>query len=265
MSVTFNKGHNNNMDTQIKVTRDTVFKTRPVQASTLDGTQKVGVAAGQVYKVKSWQWHKDKSHYIVTLAHPLQGRYIWYVFASHADIIGGEQGVLLDVPFFPQTDNSFQPDRTCNSSSHAMLVSYLLPSAIKGDDQYIDRFIRGKCDTTNHDCHTAALSSLGIKSEWRYNLDFNDIDEQLRRGIPMPIGILHRGEDWAPTGTGHIVTVIGVSPDGTKYTVHDSYGSIKDRYRGSVHNGKAVQYERSILHKRWLLGTPGNGWGRVVL
>ena len=169
---------------------------------------------------------------------------------------------ILDVPFFPQTDNYRDANRTCNSSSCAMCLEYFKPGTLKGakgDDAYIQKvFAIG--DTTDHVVQTRVLASYGIKSHFSYSLSFADLDRELAAGRPVVIGILHRGPLSAPTG-GHMVPVIGKTPGGD-YVVNDPYGSLNDGYTGAVTNGKGAVYKRSDLSRRWCPG--GNdGWGRI--
>jgi hypothetical protein len=173
---------------------------------------------------------------------------------------------VLDVPWFPQTDNYRDAQRTCNSSSCAMCLEYFKPGTLKGpkgDDEYI-RKIFSVGDTTDHAVQTRVLQSYGVRSEFRYNLSFADIDRELSAGRPVCIGILHRGNLSSPTG-GHILTVIGKSPDGKSYICNDPYGSLNDAYTGPVTNGKGAVYKRSVLEKRWTVDGPSSGWGRVFL
>lgn len=169
---------------------------------------------------------------------------------------------ILNVPFFPQTDNYRDADRTCNSSACAMCLEYFKPGTLKGpkgDDAYVQKvFAIG--DTTDHLVQTRVLSSYGIKSSFSYSLTFNDLDRELVAGRPVVIGILHRGPLSAPRG-GHMCVVIGKTPSGD-YVVNDPYGSLNDGYTGSVNNGKGAVYKRSELSRRWC--PKGNdGWGRV--
>lgn len=168
---------------------------------------------------------------------------------------------VLDVPFYPQTDNYKDANRTCNSSSCAMVLEYFKPGTLqgpKGDDAYI-RKVFAIGDTTDHDVQTKVLASYGIKSQFRYNLSFADLDRELAAGRPVCIGILHRGSLSAPTG-GHICVVIGKK--GEDYVINDPYGSLNDGYTGPVTNGKGVVYKRSDLVRRWC--PKGNdGWGRI--
>ncbi len=169
---------------------------------------------------------------------------------------------ILDVPYFPQTDNYRDANRTCNSSACAMVLEYFKPGTLKGakgDDAYVQKvFAIG--DSTDHVVQTRVLASYGIKSHFSYGLSFADLDRELAAGRPVVIGILHRGPLSNPIG-GHMVVVIGKTPAGD-YVVNDPYGSLNDGYTGAVINGKGAVYKRSELARRWC--PAGNdGWGRI--
>ena len=172
---------------------------------------------------------------------------------------------LLNVPYYPQTDNYVQPDRTCNSSACAMCLEFLKPGTLigaKGDDAYLKKVI-AVGDTTDHAVQTKVLSSYGIKSDFRYNLSFADLDRELSAGRPVVIGILHRGTLSSPTG-GHMLCVIGKSPDGASYIVNDPYGNLMSGYTTPVMNGKGAKYPVEVLKYRWLTkGKDKTGWGRI--
>ena len=171
--------------------------------------------------------------------------------------------LVLAVPYYPQTDNYTQPDRTCNSSSCAMALEYFRPGTLngpKGDDEYI-RKVFNIGDTVDHAVQTAVLNDYGVKSEFRYDLDFVDLDRELQNKRPVVIGILHRGTLDAPTG-GHMIVVIGKNAKG-HYICHDPYGDLYDGYTSNVYNGKSVVYEERVLKARWTADGAGTGWGRI--
>lgn len=172
--------------------------------------------------------------------------------------------VRLKVPYYQQVDNKYEPMRTCNTSSCAMVARFL-GAKISGDDAYYG-IVRKYGDTTDHGAQTRALAEVGILSSWHTNLGYADLDKSLEAGLPIVIGILHRGSLNSPTG-GHMIVVIGRS--GQKdYICHDPFGSLLDAgggYTGSVNNGNAVIYPRYILNRRWLPEGSNSGWGRLFL
>ncbi|WP_225902682.1 C39 family peptidase [Pseudanabaena sp. PCC 6802] len=169
--------------------------------------------------------------------------------------------IELDVPFYAQTDNYSQPDRTCNSSSCAMAAKYL-GANLSGDDEYL-QIVLTHGDTTDHSAQTDALVNYGIESAWYTNLDFDDLDESLAANLPVVIAILHRGSEDAPTG-GHIIVVIGRTENGD-YIVNDPYGDCNDGYTSDVYNGKGAIYSRTLLKARWLVEGSKSGWGRLFI
>lgn len=173
----------------------------------------------------------------------------------------------LKVPYYSQRDSQTgHAMRMCFSSSCAMLLSTLKPGAITGanaDDQYLKTVLRFG-DTTIADAQVKALTQYGVKAQFRQNLTWADIDAQLTKGIPVPIGILHHGPVSAPSGGGHWLIIIGKSSDGQGYIVHDPFGDldlINGQYVSS--NGKSLTYSKKNLGPRWMVkGTPG--WGIIA-
>lgn len=167
----------------------------------------------------------------------------------------------LPVPYYPQTDNYTNPDRTCNSSSCAMCLEYFKPGTLsgqRGDDEYIRKVFQIG-DTTDHSIQTKVLNSYGVRSRFSYNLTFEDLDRELASGKPVLIAFYHRGPLSAPRG-GHVCVVIGKR--GESYIVNDPYGDLNDGYTSSVYNGKGALYKKSELKYRWC--PKGNdGWGRI--
>lgn len=173
--------------------------------------------------------------------------------------------ILLDVKFYPQTDNYALPDSTCNSSACAMCLEYLkpgsLPASARGDDAYL-RKVLAQGNSTDHGVQTRVLDSYGIKSTFRYDLGFDDLDKELEAGRPVVLGILHRGPESAPTGSGHMVVCIGKTDNGD-YVFRDPYGNLYENYVTPVENGRRVVYKRKTLEKRWTVRHSKDGWGRI--
>jgi hypothetical protein len=170
-------------------------------------------------------------------------------------------GILLSVPYWKQTDNYRDANRTCFSSSMAMIVEKLLPEELPDDDTYVETvFSIG--DTTNPNVQIQALAYHGVYGSYYQNMDFDTLDQELFAGFPVGVAILHRGPLNAPTG-GHWIVCTGVSADRSKYRFNDPYGTLMDGYQGNVENGKDVWYSREILTARWTADGPGSGWGMI--
>lgn len=175
-------------------------------------------------------------------------------------------GILLNVPWFPQTDNFTLPDSTCNSSACAMCLEFLKPGSLppgpKGDDAYLRKVLAiGK--STDNGVQTRVLQSYGVNSVFRFNLDFSDLDKELSAERPLVLGILHRGPTHRPTrNSGHMIVCRGKTDSGS-YIINDPYGSLIDGYSGPVINGRQVVYSRMELEKRWTADGPKSGWGRI--
>lgn len=174
--------------------------------------------------------------------------------------------VKREVPFYPQTDNFTQPDRTCNSSSCAMCLEYYIPGSLpvgpKGDDVYL-RKVLSLGDSTVHNIQTQALKSYGLDSVWSKNLTFDQLDQHLEKTGPIVAGILHRGPNNNPTrNSGHMIVIHTKLPNGN-YVCHDPFGDLNSGYSSPVEKGRNVVYERWVLEKRWTADGPNSGWGRV--
>jgi hypothetical protein len=171
---------------------------------------------------------------------------------------------ILNVPWYPQTDNYSLPDVTCNSSSCAMCLEFLKPGSLppgpKGDDAYL-RKVLALGSSTDHAVQTKVLESYGVKSAFYYNLGFDDLNRELDAGRPIVIGFLHKGPENSPSG-GHMIVIIGKNSNGD-YWVRDPYGSFYDGYTKPVENGKQVLYSRKMLEKRWTVKHTTDGWGRL--
>lgn len=167
--------------------------------------------------------------------------------------------LLKNIPFWPQTDNYTQPDRTCFSSTGAMFVKHFKPQSINSDDEYLKKVL-AIGDTTDPNVQIRVLKSYGIDPIYSQKLDFADLDRELDNGKPIMIAILHRGPSYAPFG-GHWFIVVGRTADRQAYICNDPYGSIGDGYTGPVSAGYNVQYSRNMLKARWTVEGKNTGWG----
>lgn len=179
---------------------------------------------------------------------------------------------VLEVPYFSQRDNYREPNRTCFSSSCAMLLEYLKPGTLKGstgDDDYVEKVL-SIGDTTDSAVQVKALASYGLDVSFTTRGTFAQLDGQLKAGKPVPIGILHKGPKNAPSGGGHWIIVIGKeedakAPGGCWYVTNDPWGEITDStgtYDST--NGKSLRYSKDLLRRRWTVEGDGSGYAIIA-
>lgn len=196
------------------------------------------------------------------------------VFAGPADRSTPEpppktaQELLLNVPYFSQRDSKVPGQwwRSCFSSSVAMLVKVVQPGVLSdspnADDEHLRRVNEGEGDTTFAWSQIKALKHYGIPAQFRQDLTWDNVDAQLMKGRPVPIGVLIKGHVDSPGGGGHYICVIGKTASG--YIVHDPYGEMDLVEGGYIHaDGKARHYSRENLTKRFMPGGSG-GWGIIA-
>ena len=250
--------------------RDTWLKRKPGQTSDLTPEQKLFVPKGSAHAWTNISIVPGEVDYKITLeAQPNQ---VWWFYPTHWKIINDPKvtsaepqfkhpkKLVLDVPYYSQRDNKKDPLRSCFSSACAMLLKYVKPNSITSDDEYMVTVYKYG-DTTEPSAQVTALEQHGLNVEFRQDGGWSDIDSQLAKGFPIPIGVLHHGPVSKPSGGGHWLTIIGRNEDNTAYVVNDPYGEM-DLLNGGYQNsnGSHLLYSKKNLGPRWLVEGPGTGW-----
>jgi GH24 family phage-related lysozyme (muramidase) len=176
--------------------------------------------------------------------------------------------IQLPVPYLSQNDSATkQGKRMCFSSSCAMAAAFLKPDALRGpgqlDDQYL-ALVQRNGDTTDANAQVAALHSLGLQARFRTDGSIEDLIEQLKRGLPSPVGWLHKGPVSSPSGGGHWSLVIGWDPAKRQFLMHDPNGEADLMNGGyvntSIGSGAAQRYSERNWGRRWMVEGAGTGW-----
>lgn len=236
--------------------RDTWLKRKPDQTSDLTPEQKLFVPKGSAHAWTNISIVPGEVDYKITLeAQPNQ---VWWFYPTHWKIINDPKvtsvdpqfkhpkKLVLDVPYYSQRDNKKDPLRSCFSSACAMLLKYVKPNSITSDDEYMVTVYKYG-DTTEPSAQVTALEQHGLDVKFRQDGGWSDIDSQLAKGFPIPIGVLHHGPVTKPSGGGHWLTIIGRNEDNTAYVVNDPYGEmdlINGEYQNS--NGSHLLYSKKI-------------------
>ena len=182
----------------------------------------------------------------------------------------------LKVSYYAQNDNSLdladgaRGATQCNATSHTMLLNFLLPTfaanSKKNGFGEPEDYFKSKLQkyTDSRGDHTAFSTCLfkefDIVSEWRTDLDHDDVLNSINAGVPIVLGMEYKT-------AGHIVLATGY--DNSFLYINDPYGvrkggtdfySIVNPGFGSM-NGKDDPYSWATL--KYILFN-GGGWGRIV-
>jgi len=255
--------------------QDTLLKKEPLQSFELSEQAKVSVPRGRSYTIVNSV--DEGSHTRVTLDY---GAGTWYIYNPHWDIkVPGSveessddgKHILLNVPYYTQLDSTTNHAvRMCFSSSCAMAAEFLRPGCLGGgrnaDDVYMNKYVFKYGDTTNPTAQVRALADLKIHAVFRQNLSRKDIVHQLSKGVPVPVGYLHKGYVSNPTGGGHWCVIIGIDLDSGHYIVNDPWGDCDLVYGGMLGNanGAKVRYSFKNFEPRWMAEGDSTGWGLIL-
>ncbi len=174
----------------------------------------------------------------------------------------------LPVPYLSQNDSTTgQGSRMCFASSCAMAAIVLKPGCLDGDAQHDDQYlalVQRYGDTTDASAQVEALRSLGLRARFRTDGCIDHLIAQLQRGIPCPVGWLHKGPVSAPSGGGHWSLVIGWDPAKRQFLMHDPNGEA-DLLNGgyvttAIGSGEAQRYSERNWGRRWMVEGAGSGW-----
>ena len=151
--------------------------------------------------------------------------------------------------------------RQCQTSSIAMALAYLGVGDIRDDSDYL-KVVRRHGDTTSQAAQRAALTELGVKARFVVNCSDSQLQGEIRAGLPVCMGILHKGHVSAPGGGGHWICCHGF--DANSYIVNDPYGEldlVNGRWlRTGGGSGKDLHYSHRNLNPRWQAEGAGTGW-----
>lgn len=195
----------------------------------------------------------------------------WWIFDDHwigltpeptPYAVDGDLRYLRNFPYFWQQDNGAEGWRQCQTSSIAMCLKYLGVKGIKDDVDYLC-YVNKHGDTTTREAHYGALADIGVKADFKTNLDSLDVKNQIDKGKPVAAGVLHHGTVDAPKGGGHFIVITGYGP--SYWLVQDPFGE-QDLVGGgwsaqSATSGKNKHYSFANLNPRFFVGGGATGWG----
>lgn len=122
------------------------------------------------------------------------------------------EGVDLDVPYFYQYDNAYEPGSTCGITSAAMLIDYWDPSSVTPDGLYRTY---GKAQGQSPSGLAQLYAWEGLSSDYGTRGTRAELRAHLDAGRPV---VVHGY--W--TGSGHVAVIVGYTD--TDWIVNDPAG-----------------------------------------
>lgn len=246
---------------QLEVIQNTVFKSRPVQSSTLPDTEKQSVPADTTFDLLDYD--VVRNHVRIVLRNQtfpkrsddgdIEESSLWYAFGEHVQIREEEDrnlppanpdSIRLDVPYKSQMDNWYNPTGSCNVTSIAMCLEYFGAPRRSSVGQFEDELYeytlnRGLSRHSPYDL-ARVVRDYGCRDTFRTNATINEAKNWLANGNPA---VIHGYF----TSFGHIIVLVGFNERG--FIVHDPYGEwFEWGYRTDL-SGAGLTYSYDLIRR----------------
>lgn len=179
-----------------------------------------------------------------------------------------QKGFDRFVTYYSQRDNFTQANRTCFSSTAAMILKFHKPDAIKDDNEYLRRVLE-LGDSTDASVQIKALATYGLTATFSQDRSIDWLRHQVsgKHGNVVGIGFLHHGPKEIPSGGGHWVLCFGWDHEKDEAMIHDPWKSDFDHKNGLYRSnapGKDQRFSTKMLKARWTVESPHSGWALWV-
>ncbi|HIK14462.1 MAG TPA: C39 family peptidase [Leptolyngbyaceae cyanobacterium M33_DOE_097] len=243
--------------------RTTLLKKRPVDSSQLKPEDVTNFPAGTVYGVQSYAL--EAGHIKIALTEEIaKFGNTGYVFAPFVQMKRGSQAfnpfppqVELAVPYFSQRDNPNYSWATCNVTSIAMIFYYYGVRSKNPRQQLEDELLRwvinryGPGSQTVHSYLSQLIRAYGFETSFSTTRSWASVKDELIARRPVVLS-----GDF--TASGHIVTLIGYTPQG--YLVNDPWGNALGGYVNT--EGRKLLYPYSYMDR--VAGPDGGVWAHFI-
>lgn len=244
------------------VVQSTALKKKPIDTAKLGNTEKTGLPKGRIYGVGSYGLEDGHIKVAFTEEFTNFGN-TGFLYPPHIKMRRGGQTfnpfpnqVELNVPHFSQRDNPRFYWSTCNVTSIAMALYYYGMRTSWGgqlEDQLLQWCLNkyGEGSQTDHSVLSQLIRAYGYKSTFNTNRTWSEIQTEIINRRPCILA-----GDF--TATGHIVCVVGYTPQGL--IVNDPWGDALTGYSDT--EGAKLLYPYSYLNR--VAGPDGNIWAHFI-
>ena len=162
------------------------------------------------------------------------------------------------VEYYSQRDNKTLPYTSCNSSSHAMFVDFILENVLGkpglgGDDEYVRRVYSGKYgrygknNSVSWDVQVRVVRSFGVRARYSNKGKAALIYQLTKRGLVAPANFRHKGGINSSYG-GHVVLITDYDKK-KGFLIYDPFGTRMPDYK--IKNKGIYWMSEREFNKRW--------------
>lgn len=243
--------------------KTTVIKKRPVDSANLRPEEMASFPAGAIYGVQSYVLESEHIKVALTEELPKFGN-TGYVYPPFVQMKRGSQPfkpyppqIELAVPYFSQRDNPRYSWATCNVTAIAMVLYYYGTRSKNSNRQLEDELLQwiidrhGVGSQTVHAYLSQMIRAYGYDSSFSTTRKWADVKAEIIARRPVVLS-------GSFTASGHIITLIGYTPQG--YIVNDPWGNALSGYRNT--EGRKLVYPYSYVDR--VAGPDGTIWAHFT-
>lgn len=165
--------------------------------------------------------------------------------------------VVVTPKAFSQRDNSINPDVSCNSTAHAMLVDYHLRKrgllGFRDDEDFLKRVYSGNYgkfgsnNSLSWDVQMAVCNSYGVRARYS-NEGLDEVKNEIKKNGVTCVNIFHKGSTPQTRSGGHVILLAGYDEVNKLFRIHDPWGA---RPSDGYQDKKLLKYDMPESEMRW--------------
>ncbi|MGB3514618.1 MAG: C39 family peptidase [Microcoleaceae cyanobacterium] len=249
----------------LKTKKDTIFKSRPLQSSQLNDSEKHYISAEQEFQLLAYA--PVRNHFRIALRnHKHNSSGVWYIHEKHIEIYENNQivyptvrpnTVRIKVPYKSKLDNWYNPTGSCNVTSITSCLEYLGAQRNSNFGEFEDEvyeYALKKGYSRHSPYHLAQIvRDYGCQDTFKTNATIEEVKEWLLTENPVVIHSYF-------TAFGHLI--VGVGFDNEGLFIHDPYGEwFSTGYRTDL-SGAYLHYSERLI--RNVCMPDGNFWVHFI-
>ncbi|MGK7919977.1 MAG: C39 family peptidase [Trichodesmium sp.] len=249
----------------LKTKKDTILKSRPLQSSQLNDSEKHSISGNQEFQLLAYA--PVRSHFRIAFRnHKPNNSGVWYIHENFIEIYENDElihpkvkpdYIKIKVPYKLKLDNWYNPTGLSNITSIASCLEFFEASRKSdyGDfaDELYDYALSHGYSRHNPYHLVKIIRDYGCQDTFKTNATIEEVKDWLIAGNPVAIHSYF-------TSFGHLI--VGVGFDNEGLFIHDPYGEwFSTGYRTDL-NGAFLHYSYRLIRNVCI--PDGNFWVHFI-